>query len=77
MLSAFMSAAYIQVHRLDFIKEANTMDPNHTAPKLDQGYSLGTSVIWVHSVSNIGFIRISTDERAGDKSHDWGAKSYC
>ena len=41
MLSAFMSAAYIQVHRLDFIKEANTMDPNHTTPKPDQTTLLG------------------------------------
>ena len=33
MSSAFTSAAYIQVHfRLDFIMEANTMDPDQTAP---------------------------------------------
>ena len=33
MLSAFTSAVYIQVHfRLDFIIEANTMNPDQTAP---------------------------------------------
>ena len=32
MLSAFMSAAYIQVHfRLDFFMEANNMNPDQTA----------------------------------------------
>ena len=29
----YMSAAYIQLHfRLDFVMEANTMNPNQTAP---------------------------------------------
>ena len=33
MLSAFLSAAYIQVHlRLGFILEANNMNPDQTAP---------------------------------------------
>ena len=33
MLSAFMSAAYIQVHfRLDSFIEANNMNPDQTAP---------------------------------------------
>ena len=32
-MSAFSSAAYIQVHfRLNFIMEANTMNPDQTAP---------------------------------------------
>ena len=33
-MSAFLSAAYIQVHfRLDFFMEANNMNPYQTAPK--------------------------------------------
>ena len=40
LLSAFMFAAYIQVHvRLDVIMEANTMNPDQTAPnRWDQSH---------------------------------------
>ena len=45
----FTSAAYIQVYfRLDFIMDANTMNPDHTA----------RSLIWVHIICKIGYIRI-------------------
>ena len=47
MFLLFASAAYIQVHfRLDFLMEANIMNPDQTAPKekSDQG----------HIVCNIG-----------------------
>ena len=37
MLSALLFAAYIQVHfRLNIIMEANTMNPDQTAPKMEQ-----------------------------------------
>ena len=42
-----MSAAYIQMHfRLDFITEANAMDPDQTA-----------LLVCVHIVCNIGYLR--------------------
>ena len=36
----------------------------------DQTASLG-SLIWVHIVCNIGYLRTYADERADDKSRDW------
>ena len=44
------SAAYIQVHfRLDFIMEANTLNPVQTAPR--------SSLICVHFICNIGYLK--------------------
>ena len=51
-MSAFTSAAYIQVHfRLDLLMEANK----------------GSSLIKVHIVCNIGYLRISADVRSRRK----------
>ena len=56
------SIAYIIMHfRLDFIIEANTMNPDQTAP-------LGSSLIWVHSVCNVGYESTQTDERSRERS---------
>ena len=49
----FSSAAYIQVHfRLDFILDANAMNPDQTVPL--RGVS---NKIWIHIVRNIGYLR--------------------
>ena len=34
-------------------------------------YELWSSLIWVHSVCNKGYLRTLADERADDKSCDW------
>ena len=47
--------------------EANTIHPDQTAPK-------GISLILVHIVCNIGFLRTYADKRADDKSCDWREK---
>ena len=58
MLPAFVSAAYILAHfRLDFFMEANTTNPDQTAPN-----GLGSSLICVHIVCNIGYLRTYADE---------------
>ena len=61
-----MSAAYyIQMHfRLDCFIEENNMNPDQTVP-------FGSSLIRVHIVCNIGYLRIYADERAKDRSRDW------
>ena len=57
-----MSSAYIQVHfRQDLIMEANTMNPDQTAPG---------SLIWVHIVCHKDYLRTLADEIADDKSRD-------
>ena len=57
-----MSAAYIQEHfRLDFVMEANTMNPDQTAPR-------GSSLNWVHIVCNIGYLNTKADQRVNNKS---------
>ena len=49
----FRSATYIEVHfRLDFVIESNTMNPD----------PLGSSLIWVHIVCNIGYQSTYADE---------------
>ena len=48
--------------------EANTMNPDQ--PALD-----GSSLIWVHIVCNICYLRALGEETADDKSHDWQEKS--
>ena len=57
------SAANMQVHvRLTFnYTEANTMNPDQTAPK-------GSSLIWVHSICIIGYQSTfaSSDKQADD-----------
>ena len=40
------------------------MNPDQTAP-------LGSSLIWIHSVCNIGFLSVQADKRAYAESHDW------
>ena len=70
--SSVSSLYYIQLHfRLVFIMKANTVNPDQTAPS---DCSLGSSLIWVHSVCNTGYLRTEADERANDKSHDWREK---
>ena len=39
------------------------MNPDQTAPK-------GSSLIWVHSVYNIGYQSIYVEERADDNCHE-------
>ena len=56
--------------RLDFIIDANTMSSDQTAPK-----GKGSSLIWVHSVCNIGFLITQADKRADNKSCDGREKS--
>ena len=52
----FTTAAYIQANfRLDFSMEVNTMNPDQTAPF---GPRLRSSLIWVHIICNIGYLRI-------------------
>ena len=53
-----MSAAYIYkcTFRLDLTMEANTVN-------FDQTYSLENSLIWVHIVCNIGYLRNKAEER--------------
>ena len=59
----FTSAAYIQIHlKLDFIMEANTMNPDQTAPK-------------VHIVCNMGYPRRSRREGQTTKL-TWSNKDY-
>ena len=61
-----MSAAYIQMHsRLDFITEANHMNPDQTAPHR-------SSLIWVHIVYNIGNLKTYAEER-GRRQKTWFA----
>ena len=42
------------------------MNSDQTAPE--------SSLIWVHIVCNIGYLRAKTDERADDRSRDWREK---
>ena len=37
-----MSAAYIEMHKTNFIMEANTINPDQTAPKLKEQSDLGS-----------------------------------
>ena len=43
---------------------ANTMNPDQAAPQ-------GSSLIFVHSVCNKGYLRTLPNERTDDKSGDW------
>ena len=49
---------------LDFIMDANTMNPDQTAP-------LGSSLIWVHIVCNKGCLRTPDKMNRLYKSQDW------
>ena len=59
-----MSSSVLQTN---FIVEANTMNPDQTAPE-------GSSLIWIHIVCTIGFQSDYTDERADDNFHEWRGK---
>ena len=65
MASAFWSAAYIQVYfRLNFVMEANTMNPDQTAPW--EQSDLGPYCLQYRLPKNIS--------RVDNKSCDWQGK---
>ena len=49
--------------------ESNTMNPDQTAP-------IGSSLIWVHVVCNIGYKITSADEIADDSHCEWQQQGY-
>ena len=58
-----LSAEYIQLlFRLLFTMEANTMNPDQTAPN--------SSLIWVHIVCNLSYQSKSEDEQADDTCYE-------
>ena len=73
-----MSAAYIQVHfRLYSIMEAIIMSPDQTAPSnmdADQTLQREQSDLRPYCLQYIGYLRISADARADNKSSDWREK---
>ena len=59
--------------------KANSMNPDQTAPKAnnmnpDQTAPLGSSLIWVHIVCNIGYHSLQADERVDDNCWNDGKK---
>ena len=63
----YICCIYSNVLKIYFITDANTMNPDQTAPK-------GSNLIWVHIVCNIGHKNTKPEERADDDHHEYWQK---